>query len=113
MGLAMVLPFFWMVSTSLKTPLEALRFPPTWFPASPQFGNYVEVFRQIPLLLYLGNTVLVALLSLAGVLLTGILAAYAFPRPRSPVHGFPCPDDDTAAGLPRAQLHDTVPSRLD
>jgi len=83
-GIAMVLPFFWMLSTSLKAPLEALRFPPTWFPTSPQFANYLEVFRQIPLWRYLANTVLVALLSLAGVLATGVLAAYAFARFRFP-----------------------------
>jgi multiple sugar transport system permease protein len=83
-GLAMVLPFYWMLSTSLKTPLEALRFPPTWFPTSPQGSNYLEVFRQIPLWRYLANTVLVAVLSLFGVLATGIFAAYAFARFRFP-----------------------------
>ena len=61
-GLAMVLPFYWMLSTSLKTPLEALEFPPTWWPSSPQFSNYTEVFKQIPLWRYLFNTVLVAAL---------------------------------------------------
>ncbi len=83
-GVAMVLPFYWMVSTSLKTPLEALAFPPTWLPASPQWQNYVEVFRQVPLWRYLFNTVLVAFLSLSGVLFTGVLAAYAFARLRFP-----------------------------
>jgi multiple sugar transport system permease protein len=83
-GLAMVLPFFWMLSTSLKAPLEALKFPPTWFPTAPQFANYLEVFRQIPLWRYLANTVLVAVLSLFGVLATGIFAAYAFARLRFP-----------------------------
>jgi multiple sugar transport system permease protein len=83
-GVAMVLPFFWMISTSLKTPLEALRFPPTWWPTSPQFDNYLEVFRQIPLWRYLFNTVFVAFLSLMGVLATGIMAAYAFARFRFP-----------------------------
>jgi multiple sugar transport system permease protein len=80
----MVLPFFWMISTSLKTPLEALKFPPTWWPASPQFDNYLEVFRQIPLWRYLFNTVFVAFLSLMGVLITGVMAAYAFARFRFP-----------------------------
>ena len=80
----MVLPFFWMVSTSLKTPLEALKFPPTWWPNSPQLQNYVEVFREIPLWRYLFNTVFVAALSLFGVLATGIMAAYAFARFRFP-----------------------------
>jgi multiple sugar transport system permease protein len=83
-GIAMVLPFFWMLSTSLKAPLEALKFPPTWLPSSPQFQNYVEVFRQIPLWRYLFNTVLVAFLTLTGVLVTGIMAAYAFARFRFP-----------------------------
>ena len=83
-GVAMVLPFFWMLSTSLKAPLEALKFPPTWLPSSPQFQNYAEVFRQIPLWRYLFNTVLVAFLTLTGVLITGIMAAYAFARFRFP-----------------------------
>lgn len=83
-GVGMVLPFFWMLSTSLKTPLEALRFPPTWVPAVLQWGNYAEVFRQIPLLRYMGNTVFITFASLMGVLLTGVLAAYAFARIRFP-----------------------------
>jgi multiple sugar transport system permease protein len=87
-GLAMVLPFFWMLSTSLKTPLEALRFPPTWWPSSMQFSNYTEVFKQIPLWRYFANTVLVTMLSLFGVLATGIMAAYAFARFRFPGREF-------------------------
>jgi multiple sugar transport system permease protein len=83
-GIAMVLPFYWMLSTSLKTSMEALRFPPTWWPSSPQFQNYTEVFRQIPLWRYLFNTVIVAVLSLFGVLATGVMAAYAFARFRFP-----------------------------
>lgn len=83
-GIAMVLPFFWMVSTSLKTPLEALRFPPTWLPAIAQWSNYAEVFRQIPLLRYMGNTLFITFASLMGVLFTGILAAYAFARIKFP-----------------------------
>ncbi|MFO7649913.1 MAG: carbohydrate ABC transporter permease [bacterium] len=83
-GIAMVLPFYWMVSTSLKTPLEALAFPPTWLPRVPQWDNYAEVFRQVPLWRYLFNTVVVAFLSLTGVLFTGVLAAYAFARLRFP-----------------------------
>jgi multiple sugar transport system permease protein len=83
-GVGMVLPFFWMVSTSLKAPLEALRFPPTWLPTVAQWGNYLEVFNQIPLWRYLGNTVLITFCTLMGVLITGILAAYAFARFKFP-----------------------------
>jgi len=83
-SLLMLLPFYWMVTTSLKTPLEALRFPPTWIPVALKFSNYLEVFRQIPLWRYLGNTVLITLLSLLGILITGIPAAYAFARFKFP-----------------------------
>lgn len=79
-GLGMILPFYWMVTTSLKEPLEALRFPPTWIPSTLRFDNYLEVFRQIPLLRYLVNTVFITLVSLTGIFITGILAAYAFAR---------------------------------
>ncbi|MEO0073621.1 MAG: carbohydrate ABC transporter permease [candidate division WOR-3 bacterium] len=83
-SIGMVLPFYWMVTTSLKQPLEALRFPPTWIPTSLRIDNYFEVFRQVPLLRYLVNTVFITLVSLTGVLVTGILAAYAFARFRFP-----------------------------
>lgn len=83
-GIGVVLPFYWMVSTSLKTQLESIQFPPTWLPALAQWDNYAEVFRQIPLWRYMGNTVLVTFASLMGVLLTGTLAAYAFARIRFP-----------------------------
>jgi multiple sugar transport system permease protein len=53
-------------------------------PTRPQFGNYVEVFRQISLWRYLLNTVFVTFASLTGVLATGVMAAYAFARFRFP-----------------------------
>uniref|UniRef100_A0A7C4CEU5 Carbohydrate ABC transporter permease n=1 Tax=candidate division WOR-3 bacterium TaxID=2052148 RepID=A0A7C4CEU5_UNCW3 len=80
----MFLPFFWMISTSLKSPLEALRMPPTWIPSVLRFDNYVEVFRHINLLRYLLNTIFVTLTSLTGILITGLMAAYAFARFRFP-----------------------------
>lgn len=83
-SIGMILPFYWMITTSLKEPLEALRFPPTWIPATLRLENYLEVFRQVPLLRYLLNTVFITLVSLTGVLVTGILAAYAFARFRFP-----------------------------
>jgi multiple sugar transport system permease protein len=82
---AMLLPFYWMLATSLKTPLEALQFPPTWIPSTCQFSNYIEVFHQIPLWRYFGNTVFITFLTLTGVLATGIPAAYAFARFRFPL----------------------------
>ncbi len=79
-GIFMILPFVWMVLTSLKTPLEALRFPPTWLPEIWRFANYSEVFQEISFFRYFLNTVFITLLTLFGIFFTGILAAYAFAR---------------------------------
>ena len=79
-GIGMFLPFYWMLTTALKSPLEALRFPPTVFPAFFKFSNFIEIFREFALLRYFLNTIFIATASLLGVLFTGILAAYAFAR---------------------------------
>jgi multiple sugar transport system permease protein len=80
----MILPFFWMVSTSLKTPPEALRFPPTWIPQVFDFSNYVNAWRAVPFPLYFLNTIFVAFTVMIVVLMTSSLAAYAFARMKFP-----------------------------
>lgn len=74
----MAVPFLWMLSTSLKGQLEALTFPPEILPHPAHWGNYAEVFRQIPLARYFLNTAFVAGATVLGVLITATLAAYAF-----------------------------------
>ena len=74
----MVFPFLWMILTSLKTQSESIAVPPMLLPQSPQFANYLEVWRSIPLLRYFLNTVIVTALTLLGVLVTSTLAAFAF-----------------------------------
>ncbi|KPJ54171.1 ABC transporter permease [candidate division TA06 bacterium DG_24] len=76
----MLLPFIWMLSTSLKNPVEALQFPPTWLPQAPRFANYVEAWRAVPFPRYFFNTVLVTVAVLTGTLISSCLAAYAFAR---------------------------------
>jgi multiple sugar transport system permease protein len=79
-GVFMLMPFVWMILTSLKTPLEALRFPPTWLPEIWRFANYPEVFQEISLFRYFLNTVFITAATLFGIFITGTLAAYAFAR---------------------------------
>ncbi len=79
-GIGMFVPFYWMLTTALKTPIESLKFPPTLYPESLQFKNFIEIFKEIPLLRYFLNTIFIATASLLGVLFTGVLAAYAFAR---------------------------------
>ena len=55
-----LLPFLWMISTSLKSLPELSHFPPVWFPARPHLGNYIDVWTQIPLATYLRNSIIIA-----------------------------------------------------
>ncbi len=77
-----VLPLVWMVSVSLKPSEEVLQFPPVFFPQAPQTDAYGEVFQSesFDYLLYARNTLLVAVLSLVGMLLGSSIAAYGFAR---------------------------------
>lgn len=76
----MLIPFFWMVSTSLKTPAEAVSMPPVWIPQVLQFENYVRAFEVAPFGRYFMNSLLITSLSTIGELFTSILAAFAFAK---------------------------------
>lgn len=77
-------PFVFMVLTSLKTGEETTADPPTFFPANPLAGNYRTVWQheKIDFPLYLRNTVVIALLSVAGAVTSCSLVAYGFAKIR-------------------------------
>lgn len=77
-GLTFLLPFYWMVATSLKGPEDLFRSPPTWWPEVPRPENYPEAWGTVPFLRYFLNTFLVAGAIVAGVVVTSALAAFAF-----------------------------------
>ena len=75
-----ILPFVWMILSSLKTSSEIVMAPPTFFPAVPQWSNYVKAWNTAPFARYLLNTVIITLCSTCGVIVTTILSAFAFSR---------------------------------
>ena len=79
-AITMLLPFFWMISTSLKTAGEAVAMPPIWLSSNLQTGNYEEALQAAPFGRYFLNSVIVTTISTVGELLTTILAAFAFAR---------------------------------
>lgn len=81
----MVFPFLWMLSSSLKGPIEVLSITPSLVPKSPRFENFPDVFKFIPLFgrIYF-NTIFRTALVVAGQVLFSSLAAYAFARLRFP-----------------------------
>jgi multiple sugar transport system permease protein len=80
MSVTFVFPFFWTVSSSLKDVSELFTFPPTLFPAVPQWQNYPRVVEKVPFFVWVGNTLIVVTLGTAGAVISASLAAYAFAR---------------------------------
>lgn len=79
-ALTMLLPFFWMISTSFKTAGQAVAMPPVWLPKDPQISNYEKALSMAPFGKYFLNSVIVTIISTTGELITTILAAFAFSR---------------------------------
>ncbi len=73
-------PALWILFTSLKGEPELLRKPITWLPQAPTLENYARAFTDQPLLLFLFNSFMVALLSTLATLFVSTLAAYALAR---------------------------------
>lgn len=78
-----ILPFMWMVSTSLKPSKEVLVFPPQFLPSSFQWQNYIDGWLALPFTRFLTNTVLVTAAAIIGNLISYTLPAYAFARLRA------------------------------
>ncbi|NLI22926.1 MAG: carbohydrate ABC transporter permease [Clostridiales bacterium] len=78
----MLAPFYWMVTTSLKSYSKVLLFPPQFWPDPLVWQNYADLFGMQPFLLYMWNSVYIALLVCAGVILFSSLAGYAFAKIR-------------------------------
>ncbi len=79
-----ILPFLWMVSTSLKPEAEIFRFPPVWVPSAWKWDNYIRAMQAAPFGRYFLNTVIYSVAITATNLLFCSMAAYAFARLRFP-----------------------------
>lgn len=79
-----ILPFVWMVLTSLKGQSEAVRVPPVIFPEVFRFENYLNVFDKLPFAKMYLNTITSAIVTVAVQLLLCSMAAYAFGRIKFP-----------------------------
>ncbi|TDF92618.1 carbohydrate ABC transporter permease [Paenibacillus piri] len=76
----MVLPFIWMVSSSLKNLEEVSEIPIRWIPETFRFHNYVEVFQSIPMARFMFNSLFVSVSVMILSLFVSSMAAYAFAR---------------------------------
>ncbi len=77
---AMILPFLWMVSASLKLEKDVFRYPFEWFPSEPVWQNYADIWTKAPFLTFTFNTAKLTLIITAIQLFTSSFAAYAFAK---------------------------------
>ena len=75
-----LLPFVWMILTSVKPGNEVLLMPPRWLPSKIQWENYVKAFQAVPFMTYFKNSVIVTVCITSCELITTVLAAFAFAR---------------------------------
>lgn len=82
LALVMIVPFLWMIATSLKAPGSVLTIPPEVIPRNPTLESYRRVTEVVPLGRMFLNSVIVTTACVASQLITGSLAAYSFARMR-------------------------------
>lgn len=73
-------PFLWMIATSFKTNAEAIQFPPTLFPEKATIEAYITVFTELNLGRYIGNSLIILVVTTVGQFLVMVPAAYAFAK---------------------------------
>ncbi len=81
---ALLLPFFWMIMSSLKTANEVFSVPIQWIPEVFVWQNYVDIWQESGMLTWIRNTLFLAVAVTFLQVLTGSFAAYGFSRIRFP-----------------------------
>jgi multiple sugar transport system permease protein len=83
-GFIMLIPFLWMISTSLKIPTEVFAMPPKWIPWPPQWHNYLNAWapKGLPETFntYLKNTLVITFFNTLGAILSSSFVAFGFAR---------------------------------
>jgi ABC-type glycerol-3-phosphate transport system permease component len=80
----MLVPFLWMVSTSLKPDTEVMKYPPQWLPRYPTFQSYLTVWNVVPFGRFFFNSTFIAFVTVGCHLVFDSLAAYGFARRKFP-----------------------------
>jgi len=76
----MIIPFLWMVISSIKPEAEVRAIPPTWWPRTVTLENYESLFRRLDFPVYFLNSTLVALAVTVGNVMFGAMLGYALAK---------------------------------
>lgn len=77
-----LIPFLWMISTSLKSRGALMSIPIEWIPAEPTLDAYTEVFSRFPFLRTIGNSLFISVAFTLITLVSASMAAFAFAKLR-------------------------------
>lgn len=77
-----LIPFLWMISTSLKSRGALMSMPIEWIPAEPTLDAYTEVFSRFPFLRTIGNSLFISVAFTLITLVSASMAAFAFAKLR-------------------------------
>ena len=80
LGAFFLLPFFWMLSTALKSDQQLFVNPPVWIPKPVMWENFKNAVTAIPFFKYIGNTCTVAIMDVLGTIIACPLVAYGLSR---------------------------------
>jgi multiple sugar transport system permease protein len=83
-AIVMVIPFLWMITTSLKGAQEVYRVPPTLIPSELHWENFTHVLDTVPFGRFYLNTIIVTFIITGSQVATSVLAAYVFARIQFP-----------------------------
>ena len=75
-----LVPFVWMISSSLKTSIDVFSIPMRWIPTELHWENYSLIRQRVPLAAYFKNTAILAVIVTFMQILTSSFAAYAFAK---------------------------------
>ncbi len=83
-----LMPFFWMIATSLKEQGDVYLYPPEWIPRPLQWVNYQDVLTLVPMARYALNSLFIVTSVMIGTILSCSFTAYGFARLRAPGRDF-------------------------
>lgn len=75
-----LLPFYWMVRSSLMEMKQIFQYPPVFFPNPIKWSNYAEAMTRLPFLTFFKNTAFIVIVNIAGIMISCSLSAYGLSR---------------------------------
>jgi multiple sugar transport system permease protein len=80
MAAVILIPLFWMISTSLKSNADIFAWPPEWIPDPPHWENIANAWNAMPFNKFLQNSLFIVILGVSAEVISETIVAYGFAR---------------------------------